>query len=344
MVAEGMDSIPKRLRSRVERDYPDRVRIVLGCRVVDVKRSSTGAYDVVIRRKKKDSGIFYTQTRHFDMCVIATPPRFIQEWTVGKLYLRPLVHSIGTLPLHHVYVQNPSSQPPSGTFDPTPHGLVVSGDHDQSDPPSRAYFQFFYSCGRTARFWNNLATSYPKRLFRELRSLFRSWMTTKGNSSASADFDEEQTDVRSHYWPHAVHYWKPSFAFPQNPINCVKKAVYPHPHALPRLYCVGEAYSSVQGWIEGALQTSEIALQYIQRDMAPRAESKTVKRPPRLAAVRMNIGGRSMDVRLWKHRHPGSRQLIEKYASDKVDDATDMFESVGHSEGAWRILFHLSVD
>jgi hypothetical protein len=141
-----------------------------------------------------------------------------------------------------------------------------------------------------------------------------------------------------------VHYWKPSFAFPQGGADtCAEKAVRPLPEKLPMLYCVGEAYSSIQGWVEGALQTTEVGLQYALTDLGtslagrPR-ETQMARRKP--GTETLTIAGRTVDVTRWKHRHPGSRQLIEKYIGK---DITEVFKAVGHSEDAWRTVFHLAV-
>ena len=344
IVEEGMQCIPKRMWKNIQDRFSSRVSIRLGSNVVNVRRLGSGKYAVCTSSNDKDSGTYKNKVCLFDVCVIATPPRFAQDWEISKLYLKPLIHSIGTLPLHHIYVKNRSSQPAPGTFDATANGIVVSGgDYDAAGtgPQDRGYFQFLYSCGRTARFWNNLAISYPDRFIREIRGLFRKWSATTQDPGPSTI--DPGADIRRCYWPHAVHYWKPSFAFPQRGSDaCVQKAVRPLPEKLPMLYCVGEAYSSVQGWTEGALQTTEVVLQCVLRDLG----ASVAERPRETKMARtksgtetLRIAGRTVDVTRWKHSHPGSRQLIEKYIGK---DITDVFNAVGHSDDAWRVIFHLS--
>lgn len=346
-VVEGMQSIPERMHQILSNK--DRVSTILGANIVNVMRQTDGTYDIFARMKTKGKDAVYeTQKFTFDVCIVAIPPRFIRDWSVSKMYLRSLVHSIGTLPLNHIYIKNKFSEPPPGTFEATPNGLVVSAEfasdtsHSCSfDGNSGGYFQFFYSCGRTARFWNNLRLSHPVRFIDDIKKLFKKWFCSRTtNRGPRGDGRIDSTaDIKSHYWPHAVHFWKPSFAFPKHVMTCVKKAVRPHGKNLPRLYCIGEAYSSVQGWTEGALQTAEMAIKFLVQDLKEKHFS--AKRPDMTQNSCLIIEGREVDVSLWKHRHPGSLQLIEKYENHK-GDLQDLFQAVGHSEDAWRTVFHLS--
>ena len=341
VVREGMQSIPQRIKERTESSFPDRVSFILGTNVVDIKTRSDGKYECKTRYKVRATRSspevrFCTKNYIFDVCIIATPPRFMQEWTIARQYLKSLISSIGTLPLHHIYIDNKTSQPPDGTFDATPNGLVISGDSTSRNGSTSGYFQFFYSCGRTAQFWNNLALSYPRRFINTLRDLYAQW--TRQNEPPGTSTLDKNADIHRHYWPHAVHFWKPCFAFPKDTRTAVRKAVRPHPTHLPRLYCIGEAYSSVHGWTEGALQTVELCMQHIQKDLAhgPPKTQRNTSTPDTLC-----IEQRQIDVSAWKHRHPGSRAIIERFI--KVNnDITEVFESVGHSEDAWNVIFHLS--
>ena len=66
------------------------------------------------------------------------------------------------------------------------------------------------------------------------------------------------TKIESFYWDQAIHYWKPQTNF--NLIKAVENSIYPDPINLPNLFMAGEAISGVQGWIEGALQTADMAI------------------------------------------------------------------------------------
>lgn len=342
VVREGMQSIPERIKECTESRFSDRVSFVLGTNVVDINKKSDGKYECKTRHKVRATrsspeGRFRTKNYIFDVCIIATPPRFMKDWSIARMYLRSLMSSLGTLPLHHIYIDNKTSQPPNGTFDVTPNGIVVSGDSKSSSGSTGGYFQFFYSCGRTAQFWNNLALSYPRRFITTLRDLYSQW--TRKTQSPGPSILDKDANIQRHYWPHAVHFWKPCFAFPKDTRVAVRKAVRPHPSHLPRLYCIGEAYSSVHGWMEGALQTVEVCMQYLKKDLA--SEPTHTPCIDTSAQDTLYIEHRCVDVSAWKHRHPGSKAIIERFIKVKTD-ITEVFESVGHSEDAWKVIFHLS--
>lgn len=347
IIQEGMQCVPEMLQKRLlqsttTNDPP--VSLVLGATVVDILVMPNGRYEVKTRQKVQSSSEstpprFRTKNYHCDICVLAVPPRFITNWSICAKYLRSLTSCIGTLPLHHIYVRNRSNQPTKGVFDPTSNGLVISGCVPSGGPPKNAFFQFFYSCGRTAKFWNDVALSYPRKFMGAIRTLYRKWTrSTPGQTPGDLD---STADIRRHYWPHAVHFWKPSFGFPKNVSTCVRKAVQPHPKCLPNVYCIGEAYSGIQGWNEGALQTVDIAIEQLKTDVKELSVQKR-RGLQRKKIDTMNIEGRDIDVSTWKHRHPGSRKLIETNLKFSGKDITELFRSVGHSDDAWKVLFHLS--
>ena len=74
-------------------------------------------------------------------------------------------------------------------------------------------------------------------------------------------------DVHFHYWDHASHYWVPTFGF-KSAKEHAKRCIEPHPVQCPQLYWVGEAFSTHQGWVEGALETAEMCLSRMQQSSA----------------------------------------------------------------------------
>ena len=103
----------------------------------------------------------------------------------------------------------------------------------------------------------------------------------------------------------------------------------PHPNRLPGLYWVGEAFSSIQGRIEGALETAEMACAAARRPLR-RWRSRPGK-------GELLVEGRVIDVRAFSKVHPGSRQAIEKYMGK---DATKVFKHI-HPNYVWAIVFGL---
>ena len=63
--------------------------------------------------------------------------------------------------------------------------------------------------------------------------------------------------IKNCYWDIGVHLWKPH----KNSLDLSKKIIQLN-HSIP-LFIVGESYSLSQGWIEGALETSQLCLEQI---------------------------------------------------------------------------------
>ena len=102
----------------------------------------------------------------------------------------------------------------------------------------------------------------------------------------------------------------------------------PHPNKLPGLYWVGEAFSSVQGWIEGALETAEMACK------AMHSPPRRWRFKPEKKKGEVVVEGRAKRERI-SRVHPGSRQAIEKYMGR---DATKVFEHI-HPHYSWSIVY-----
>jgi len=92
---------------------------------------------------------------------------------------------------------------------------------------------------------------------------------------------------------------------------------------------VGEAFSSVQGWIEGALETAELAC------IAMRKPMKRWRTTLRKGEVM--VEGRVVNVGTFSNVHPGTKQAIQKYMGK---DVTKIFSHI-HPSYSWGIVFAL---
>ena len=248
-----------------------------------------------------------------DRLFLCVPPHVTKQWTIVKQYLKPQVHSVQTHPLHHIYAK--------GDLGRNVHlrtrgvlSQVVSGDYD------KRYFQVSYSAGRVAQFWNRLQLENPSRF----RALLQEQLKQEG-------FEVPLEDVKSFYWHHAVHSWVPLYGLPSVD-SLVKKSIEPHPILLPKLYWAGEAFSSVQGWCEGALQTAEMVLEACQ--------GKSFVLFDAFPDEFVVLDQRVLDVSMWKEVHPGSTAAITKRL--KYDIST-LFRHINHSELSWATVFALQV-
>ena len=123
-------------------------------------------------------------------------------------------------------------------------------------------------------------------------------------------------------------------AYPRGPApafdlaRAVRFAVEPNPVDLPRLYLAGEAFSSHQAWMEGALETAEEALARYARGGGPRAATETETR----------VDGYPVDVSAWAEAHPGGRGALVNHVGE---DLGVYLRHVGHSDEAWGVAHAL---
>lgn len=270
------------------------------CRVIDVRKSKT-AYRVACSDGRTVSAT---------TVVCCLPPHFAKQWTVSQRWMLAQLNSIGSMQLAHVYAK--SNAPPASKS--ITRGLLaqtVPGDFQNG------WFQASYSAGRTALFWHRMA------MRGELKRM------------VEKELGFNVADVKSHFWPHAVHFWKPAYGLETSVDTLVRRCIEPHPVQLPGMYWCGEAFSNTQGWVEGALETAEMTLRRIGDKSA---------RIPRLPAgwkkTCVVVDGRVIDVRKFRKVHPGSEQAIVPFLGK---DASTVFRNIGHSADAWAHLFSLQI-
>ena len=143
-----------------------------------------------------------------------------------------------------------------------------------------------------------------ERIASEVRRLFREYKL-----GGEVDVDA----VRSHFWPFAFHKWRATPHF--DLASSVAQSVRPNPVRLPFLYCAGEAFSSYQAWIEGAIETAQMALLAADEDSAERA----TPHPPVDKDSVVYVEGRPIDVSSFSHVHPGE-QAFRNHIGENVDD------------------------
>ena len=151
-----------------------------------------------------------------------------------------------------------------------------------------------------------------------------------------------------HFWKNAVHVWLPSFEFKSRQKS---KEACLLPHARwPMVFLCGEAYSTVQGWGEGALETAELVFSVINQVRSLRLKP-AAQGIAHLAGLRLRfetstprdlmvLNGRMLRVSRWKHVHPGGASAI---ANHKGEDVSDLFSAMMHPDYAYGFLFALQV-
>ena len=306
-------------------------------RVQDIFRQDDG-YRVVLN----DGGTHVAQPVVQAQSIwLALPPAAVAHFTMFRSIAGGLLHAaaVKAQPLHRLYARTgtlPGGSPDKQTrviLPESPLGQVWSTPR-MADTP-RDLVQVSYTEGRLAKFWQHLHQSSKRLTTKLLRTLLRrvapAWQTMEGN------------DLESHYWDAAVHAWEasPSFRGPQE----TSELQFVHAVHLPRVCIVGEAVSSGQTWMEGALAsvhaavTSKSPALWTRKDLQGAVTS--AKRRLLL------IDGRIIDATTWMARHPGGRQAIQAHLlvpGKQLEDIGPLWERIhGHSEYARRELLYNTV-
>jgi predicted NAD/FAD-dependent oxidoreductase len=326
--------------------------IHLNHRVTNVALSETGGYDVTIMNREGEE-----QTRRFSRVVLALPPHAAREFDCVKRWAKPLLSMLKTVPLHRIY----------GKVGGVPEGLLkrLVNTRIVSDTPLRqtigcpplrgvsreGWVQISYTSGSLATMWQRVWTESTQEDMR--KTLQRHLRAVLEEATKTLLPDLVLSDIESHYWEQAVHGWHPPSPAPASIVER-KDRIHPHLRLFvsesrcPGLVWAGEAVSEdFHGWIEGALETAEVALKsVIGRDPpTERAlpcwgsfEEAKASLPLRKLAL---MDGNVLDVTDWAEKHPGGAGIIDKYAGTDVSSLWRMYHET--SEYGWRSIAALTI-
>lgn len=258
------------------------------------------------------------KTQYLFFCL---PPHFVRYWTISKLYLKPLIFSVNTMSINHLYGYNSDlskfHQNKFQIFTTSSLDQVVSGNYQNN------WFQVSYTAGMRADFWKHMNQLFPGKIKKIINQAL-----------ANMNLKLKISDYHQCYTEKAVHYWISTYGF--NLKQNLIKSIYPDPVNLPGLFWAGEAFSSNQGWIEGALETSELSLKQFYQVFNHQYQFYPVK--PDDITEYMILDSRVLDVSQWKKVHPGSIQSINNHLQE---DISQLFRMINHKEYSWAITLNL---
>jgi len=174
-----------------------------------------------------------------------------------------------------------------------------------------------YSDGDNARMWQELFLQgrdvLTVELMKQVRRLFPDRTIP------------EPTWVEKLHWAKGVHLWRPFV----NSETVYRKIQSP----FPRVYICGEAYSRLQGWIEGALETAEEVARLSQIEVRTKEYTREDVAKSNSLTI---INGQVYDLAKsdWINNHPGG-EIIKKAIGI---DSTEMYRYINHPEYASQIL------
>jgi monoamine oxidase len=273
--------------------------------VTDVQRTKKGYKIAYYTRNKPTS---YMLCERLILCL---PPHETRHWTIAQ-HLRPIINAVGTLSLNHLYAKTDQRMTIDGSenfkiITDNPLSQVVSSNYDNN------WVQVSYSAGRVADFWHGLS----------LTDLFKPFLNEQFKHITG--YSQKLIDVKNYYWKNAVHYWQPNYKTTAK--SLMRRSVVPH-MLLDNLYIAGEAVSTNQGWLEGALETASLVL-----DLLSASPRKNIIFPKEYVIY----DGRVLDVEHWKHFHPGSVEAINNHL---YEDITRLWNSI-HPEYSTKYLLAL---
>lgn len=310
---DGFHEVVDRMAATVDVRYD--------CRVCDVRRE--GRQYVVTCLKRTGHNDFQTVTMRCHHLFVCVPPGVCERWDIFDSHAKSVMCAVEPCELHHIYADDPNF--PRRQHRLFPESIVsqtISAQYEESP-----FFQISYTSGRLARFWQNLKLQFPRSLVdvlaRELRRL-------------TGYVLPRNPTIKSHHWPVGFHKWStvPNFDMHKS----VHLAVEPNPRQLPGVYLCGEAFSSHQAWMEGALETAELAVEAFFKRHLPRKESRLAVGVLGGSTGEAMVEGRRLNLESWAHVHPGGVGAI---ANHSAEDLTDLLSHVGHSRHAWAIVHSL---
>ena len=175
-----------------------------------------------------------------------------------------------------------------------------------------------YSDTKNARQWqqDKINDVFKKKIMKNIRMLF------------SEKKIPEPIFLSSSFYAEGTHVWK---------VNCDGKSLQHRiiqPYRDMNLYICGESYSTNQGWIEGALETSNAVVELIRNKSPPKIKifsREQVAKSSSLIIVNNNVYDISLNN--WIQKHPGG-SIISKYVGK---DATKIYRFI-HPEYAYHLL------
>jgi hypothetical protein len=259
--------------------------------------------EIAKRDERKNNSFSFHQTQ-CKILIMAVPPSEMKLWDISKIHIGPNIYCVDSLPLMHIMACSPNiSQKPFKYIVNNPLSQIVSTCFQNS------WFQISYSAGRMAMLWENLRLIKNTVLHKHLLFYFHKYFPS--NTTISK--------IIPHFWRHAVHYWLPNRKLSKAKLS--NACVHPHSKKIPNLFWIGEAISTHQGWMEGALETAEHVFHQIS--LEPVSHKKIIKKD--LPKEYVIYDGRILNVEEWKHVHPGSIAAIENHMYQDITNLWNQY-------------------
>lgn len=273
--------------------------------------------------KLADGNNIYTMSgKHFtaENIIFACPPHFIKN-IEGTEQMTPLLVGVGEQVLNRIYAKfnNNSWFPKEVVHCFEPISQIV--------PVNEEIIMVSYSTNRSAQYW--MQQEMNGTLWKTLRDDLIANGIKIGN--------EKPVWIKQNYWNPGTHYYKPGFNAKKTQ-NLSFKPIH-----NKKWHIIGESFSENQGWMEGALENTELFFKKFfsgKLQMPDKKYSlKEVEKHNKDNDAWLAIHGNVYNITNWIDQHPGGSVI--KYGIGK--DATNMFISAGHHEDALEFMNHYKI-
>lgn len=269
--------------------------------------------------------------------ISAIPQKELLEWDIFTAEQRKVLNSVSPVSLHRIYGAWPVKVMNWFTKNNIPK--TTTDNHVRQFIPINRQIglaMLSYSDSKDADYWRRVADrglkSLTDTLLRSLRSLFSPLMIP------APDW------VQSHYWPQGIHLWRKK----SDSTVLTQRIQRILGHDVP-FYVIGEAFCKHQGWIEGALESVDVALS----DLGVGVGGGATMPPTHLQYIKSHQGvlkksnlkefrsaypdiewvlytdddniTHMIDVTQWKWLHPGGSSVYDNYM---YGDITKVFHTV----------------
>lgn len=306
---KGFSTLVERLRAALERT--GRVSIHCQARMVDVTKH--GAVYTVSATHRRGHNRFVARKHRCSALFLCVPPRVLSEVPLLFRYGRPTLERVAPGALNHIYARHasPDHIGPFHSYDADGiTGQTISGQYY-----GQRWFQASYSSNWIAHLWNNMRLQSARRFAGVIKRLV--WqlygLRTEG-------------EPRMHFWETAYHAWHPTPDFDLS--AAVLAAVELNRTNLHRVYVAGEAFSSHQAWMEGAIETADLAVDIFLGLRSGLPEGRRGRDD-------LSVDGRLLSATSWADRHPGGAAALAAHAGENV---SELMRLIGHSPIAWRTV------
>ncbi len=305
----------------------------LKCLVRNVSKQTDGRFQV--ERSSEDGT---TTATSFDFVVFACPPNQTGDFDLFREYGKSMVMAVDPSPLMRIYAKSHvlakrvrGKRVVSCTLLQQTIGVPPFQSKNDDDED---WVQVSYSEGQVARFWENLRLSKPDAVVPTL--------TKQLNAVFGTETPWNLVDVQMLFWEQAVHKWKPIVdTWPASARVLVNAA------KCPGAFVCGEALSTQQTWMEGALETAELVLNELSNSVTA-ISTTSLKTFRSLDAIPKEplepwivVHGRVLRVDSWAAVHPGGRSAIDAHV---FTDATALWDVIhGSLSLPWRTLGALQI-